>query len=66
MFATVRGAAEGIGLILLVSDMGLDFKVRLHIGAAALGIIERRARETFGRRDFVAAGAAARESGRIT
>ena len=43
MLATVRGAAEGIGLISLASDMGIDFKVRLHIdAAAALGIIARR------------------------
>ena len=43
LLATFRGAAEGIGLISLASDMGIDFKVRLHIdAAAALGIIERR------------------------
>ena len=43
LLATVRGAAEGIGLISLPSDMGLNFKVRLLIAAAAtLGIIERR------------------------
>ena len=41
--AAVRGAAEGLGLISLSADMGLVFKVRLHIdAAAALGIIERR------------------------
>ena len=41
--AAVRGAAEGIGLISLSADLGLRFKVRLHIdAAAALGIIERR------------------------
>ena len=38
-----RGAAEGLGLISLSSDLGLSFKVRMHIdAAAALGIIERR------------------------
>ena len=43
LLATVRGAAEGIGLISLSADLGLRFKVRLHIDvAAALGIIERR------------------------
>ena len=43
LLATVRGAAEGIGLISLSADLGLQFKVRLHIdAAAALGIIERR------------------------
>jgi hypothetical protein len=43
LLATVRGAAEGIGLISLSADLGLRFKVRLHIdAAAALGIIERR------------------------
>ena len=41
LLATVRGAAEGLGLISLSADMGLVFKVRLHIdAAAALGIIE--------------------------
>ena len=43
LLATVPGRAEGIGLISLASDMGLDFKAHLHIdAAAALGMIERR------------------------
>ena len=43
LLATVRGAAEGLGLISLSADMGFVFKVRLHINAAAaLGIIKRR------------------------
>ena len=43
LLATVRSAAEGLGLISLSAVMGLVFKVRLHIdAAAALGIIERR------------------------
>ena len=43
LLATVRGAAEGLGLISLSADFGLVFKVRLHIdAAAALGIIGRR------------------------
>ena len=41
--ATVRGAAEGIGLISLGRDLGIGHLVRLHIDAlAALGIIEQR------------------------
>ena len=41
--ATVRGAAEGIGLISLGRDLGIEHLVHLHIDAsAALGIIERR------------------------
>ena len=43
MPATVRRAAEGIGLILLGRDLGIQYLFRLHIGAsAALGSIERR------------------------
>ena len=43
LVATVRRAAEGIGLISLSADLGLRFKDRLHIDAAAmLGTIERR------------------------
>ena len=41
--AAVRGAAEGIGLISLGRDLGIEYLIRLHIDAsAALGIIERR------------------------
>ena len=43
LLATVRGATEGIGLISLERDLGMEFLVRLHVDAsAALGIIERR------------------------
>ena len=43
MLATVRGAAEGLGSISVSADVGLVFKGRLHIAAAAvLGIVERR------------------------
>ena len=43
LLATVRGAAEGIGLISLGRDLGIEYLIRLHIDAsAALGIIERR------------------------
>ena len=43
LIATVRGATEGIGLISLAQDIGLQLTVRLHVDAsAALGIIERR------------------------
>ena len=43
LLATVRGAAEGIGLISLGRDLGFEYLVRLHIDAsAALGTIERR------------------------
>ena len=40
LLSTVQGATEGLGLISLSADLGLLFKVRLHIdAAAALGII---------------------------
>ena len=44
LLAAVLGAAEGIGLISLASVMSLDFKVRVHVAAAAaaLGIIKQR------------------------
>ena len=43
LLATVRGATEGIGLISLARDLGMEFLVRLHVDAsAALGIVERR------------------------
>ena len=43
LLASVKGAAEGIGLVSLGRDLGLEFKVRLHLdAAAALGILERR------------------------
>ena len=43
LLATVRSATEGIGLVLLARDLGMEFLVRLHVDAsAALGIIERR------------------------
>ena len=44
LLAMVRGAAEGLGLIYLSADLGLAFKVRLHIAAAAaaMGAIGRR------------------------
>ena len=43
LLATVRSAAEGVELISLAKDLGLIFKVQLHIdAAAALGIVERR------------------------
>ena len=43
LLATVRGATEGINLTSLARDLGMEFLVRLHVGAsAALGIIERR------------------------
>ncbi len=57
--------AEGIGLISLSVDLGLQFKVRLHIdAAAALGIIERRGvgRVRHLNLNFVAARTAASEN----
>ena len=43
LLATVLGAAEGIGLISSWADLGLRFKARLHMNAAAaFGVIERR------------------------
>ena len=41
--SSVKGAAEGIGLVSLAKDLGIAIGVRLHIdAAAALGILERR------------------------
>ena len=43
LIATVRVATEGIGLVSLARDMGIEMLVRLHVDAsAALGIIGRR------------------------
>ena len=43
LLATVRGATEGVGLISLVRDLGMEFLVWLHVDASgALGIVERR------------------------
>ena len=43
LLACVKGAAEGIGIVALGADLGMELKVRLHMdAAAALGILERR------------------------
>ena len=43
LLASVKGAAESVGIVSLGADLGLTLKVRLHMdAAAALGILERR------------------------
>ena len=43
LLASVKGAAESLGIVSLAADMGIELKVRLHMdAAAALGILERR------------------------
>ena len=43
LISTVRGATEGIGLVSLGRDLGIEVLIRLHVDAsAALGIVERR------------------------
>ena len=43
LYGVVRGATEGLGMITLMRDMGVDAKLQLHLDAAAAkGIIERK------------------------
>ena len=43
LLASVKGAAEGIGMVSLAHDLGILIRVRLHIDASvALGILERK------------------------
>ena len=43
LISTVRSATEGIGLVSLGRDLGIEVLIRLHVDAsAALGIVERR------------------------
>ena len=43
LLASVKGAAEGFGIVSLGDDLGMSLKVRLRMdAAAALGILERR------------------------
>ena len=44
LLGAVRGGTEGLGIQSLLSDVGLDARVSLHMdAAAALGVIQRRA-----------------------
>ena len=43
LIASVKGAAEALGIVSLGCDLGIDLGVRLYLdAAAALGILERR------------------------
>ena len=43
LIASVKGAAEALGVVSLAKDLGISLGVRLHLdAAAALGILERR------------------------
>ena len=43
LIASVKGATEGLGIVSLGRDLGLDLGIRLHLDAsAALGILERK------------------------
>ena len=43
LIAVVRAACEGLGMIALADDFGIELQVRLHIDAsAALGILQRQ------------------------
>ena len=43
LIAVVRAACEGLGMISLADDFGIELKIRLHVDAsAALGILQRQ------------------------
>ena len=43
LIAVVRAACEGLGMISLADDFGIELKIRLHVdAAAALGILQRQ------------------------
>ena len=43
LIAVVRAACEGLGMIALADDFGVDLQARLHIDAsAALGVLQRQ------------------------
>ena len=43
LIASVKGAAEGLGIVSLGRDFGIELNIRLHLdAAAALGILERK------------------------
>ena len=43
LYGTIRGSAEGLGLVTMAADFGSELKVRVHVDAnAAKGMVERR------------------------